>query len=115
MLRMTRPLASGIVKIRDREQAKDDQGKLIPGEWKEVIHVLRSCDGPKPRMVSVPVMKRDARGDFERDENGEKIPYLRNGQPVSELKQDGWTPAAGRDYNDEEYVLSIHGAIMERC
>jgi hypothetical protein len=104
---MTRPLASGIVKIKDRVK--------VNGQWEEKIHILRPEDGPKPKMKSVPVFKRDARGDFELDESGEKIPYIKNGKAIVELKQDGWIPAEGRDYHDEDYVLSIYGAILERC
>jgi len=127
MLRMTRPLQSGVVYINDRREKLNKNGKpVLDKDDKPVLenfrHMLKKDKSPKPKNEDVPVYEKDKDGSLVLGEKGEKVQLVRNGKPVTEQRQakdeNGkklWIPAEGFEVEDEEYVLGEHPHILEKC
>ncbi len=95
MLRLTRKLDDGFLKIRDRKKEKE-------GGHSDVIITLGPKHSPKQKYVD------------ELDKKGKKT-----GQKVSARTEEGlplWEKQ-GMAFaaNDEDYCLKNHGGILEKC
>lgn len=100
MLKLKVKHSSGMRKIYDRKPKQDEQGNPIEGEFVEVIHRL-GVDAVK--ITQEPML----------DGDGNPIMDERFNPPKAKMKE----IIEGKPFevNDEEYVLSRHGAILERA
>lgn len=98
-LRLKVAHSSGQRKIYDRKLKMDKNGQPIEGEYIEVIHAL-STDAFEIKQE--PIL--DGEGNEIMDKNFDP--------PKKKMKD----VVIGKPFevNDEEYVLSRHGAILER-
>lgn len=106
MLRFTRKWATGIQKIEDRKPGKKE------GEYEKHFHVFGAASPQNPK----PVMEEYELKGFKM-EDGQKVEVI---QKKMRAKKDDRgrlvvQPGEGFEVHDEDFVLSKHGAILEKC
>jgi hypothetical protein len=106
MLRMTRRLDAGVIKIKDRK-------KNEKGEFEPVFLVLGVKHSPKQKLYDVEKETVDPKDKKKKIKfkTGEKRGVL---DPKTRLPV--WASFGETfEVNDEDFVLKDHGGILEKC
>ena len=109
-LRLTRRIDSGLLKIKDRVKSQDEDGKET---FTDVFHILGVEHSPRPLLV---LKKRKVAVEGKPGEfTWEEIPN--DWMAAKDEKGKTLWGKAGKpfDVNDVDYVLKLHGGILEKC